>query len=120
MAVQLENIQATEPERMVYNELTRLGIGFDFQSSFYGGRLQRGGLIVDFYIPDRNLAINIQSFYWHYSIPDRIVQDRMQQVEMESQGISIIYIDEEDVRSNVRYYVAEALEGIDHSMMAGG
>ena len=108
---------ASTPEKAVYGALKKIGIDFIFQSSQLGGRNTRGGAIVDFLIPSLSLAINIQSFFWHYGNPDRIAQDRMQQLALEGQGITVIYIDEEDALRNVTYYVEEALQFRDHSRM---
>ncbi len=105
------------PELAVYGALKKLGVDFVFQSSQLGGRNVRGGAIVDFLIPSLSLAINVQSFYWHYGNPDRIAQDRMQQLALEGQGITVIYIDEEDILRNVDYFVREALQFRDHSRM---
>lgn len=39
---------ATLPERIVYRELLRRRVTFDFQSSLLGGRLRLGGMVADF------------------------------------------------------------------------
>ncbi len=112
-------MQATKPELAVMNALIKLKIDFEFQSSFFGGRLQRGGAVADFVIPSLSLVINVQSSYWHYGNPERMAEDRMQQVAYETQGYRVIYIDEEDALKNATYFVSEALRGIDHSRMSG-
>lgn len=110
---------ASTPELAVLGVLKKLEVDFIFQSNQLGGRNVRGGAVVDFLIPSLSLVINIQSFFWHYGNPDRIAQDRMQQLALEGQGITVIYIDEEDVLRNARYYVEEALQFRDHSRMTG-
>ena len=85
-----------------------------------GGRSERGGIIADFFIPEYNLIINVASVYWHYARPGAIANDQMQRATLESQGIRVIYIDEEDALSNPIYYVKLALQGIDKSRMTGG
>lgn len=107
----------TTPEILVYNELARRKIDFIPQSYQFGGRTALGGAVVDALIPSLGLAINVQSSYYHYQNPIRLQQDRMLQLEMEAQGITVIYIDEEDARRNVSWYVSEALAGRDWSKM---
>lgn len=107
----------TIPEYLVYHALVRKKIDFEYQSSKMGGRLERGGSVLDFWIPSYNLAINIASVYWHYGRPEARISDQLQREALEAQGIRIVYIDEEDVLRNASYYVDEALQGIDHSRM---
>lgn len=108
---------ASTPEKAVYGALKKLGVDFVFQSSQLGGRNVRGGAIIDFFIPILSLAINIQSEFWHYGNPDRIAQDRIQRLALEGQGITVIYIDEEDILKDVDYFVREALQFRDWSRM---
>ncbi len=109
----------TLPEYFVYQALVRLGFDgrFEFQSSQFGGRVFKGGLVLDFYIREESLGINVQSQYYHYSNRSRITQDRIQKAQLETQGIRLIWIDEEDILRNTIYYVKEALRFVDHSRM---
>jgi len=107
----------SKPEVKVYNALVKLGISFDFQSAQLGGRQELGGMVLDFYIPDLYLGINVQSEYYHYGNPERIAIDKTQKAILETMGIKVIYIDEEDALRNAVYYVKEALAGRDHSRM---
>jgi len=110
----------TRPEWAVWWALTKLGYDFDYQSSQMGGRQERGGAILDFYLPEYNLGINIQSLYWHYGRPEGLRNDRLQREMMESMGIRITYIDEEDAIANPIYFVKEAIKGNDFSRMSRG
>ncbi|MFA5937266.1 MAG: hypothetical protein WC822_05335 [Candidatus Paceibacterota bacterium] len=105
---------ATKPEQAIYSALLKLGIVFEFQSKMMGGRTVRGGVVADFYIPEYALVIACQGEYWHSS-PDRMAQDAMQRVSLESSGIKVIYIDALDALRNPTYYCQEALRGISHS-----
>jgi len=121
MVTQIEapsNFPGTLPEFLVFRELTRLRIEFEFQSSQLGGRQEKGGAILDFYIPSMNLGINIMSHYWHYGRPEGIVNDKLQREMLLASGIDIVYVDEEDLLRNAKYYVTEALAGNDYSRMA--
>jgi len=64
-AVQREYVNGTLPERIVYKYLTdrmRMvsGIDFDFQSSLDGGRLELGGMVVDFLFRFLKIIIQVQ------------------------------------------------------------
>lgn len=109
--------QASKPELAVRRALDRIGISYEFQSAFFGGRLERGGAVVDFLIPSLNLAINVQSDFYHYGNPTRLAQDRMQKLMLEGVGITLIYIDEEDALKSPAWFVNEALAFRDHSRM---
>jgi len=107
----------TYPEYLVYQELTKRKIDFEYQSSQLGGRQQRGGAVIDFLIVDRMLGINIQSEYWHYQNWTAKINDTLQRKQLEAMGIRMIYIDETDIEQNPAYYVGEALKGNDLSRM---
>ncbi len=114
------------PEFLVYRELERRGlqdgVDFTFQSPLMGGRLQRGGAIVDFLFnnpPD--LGISVLGTYYHYGLGSAsMARDLMQRAQLAGQGINLVFIDEDDIMQDVRYYVGEALNYRDHSRMAKG
>jgi very-short-patch-repair endonuclease len=103
------------PEWNVYWALLRLGYKdrFTYQSPMMGGRIQKGGAVIDFFVEEMNLAINVQSKYYHMGYTQRI-KDELQKAQLESMGIKVIYIQEEDALRNPLYYVNEALKGIEH------
>ncbi len=53
------------PERILWRTLDNAGIAFDFQSSMQGGRAMLGGMVVDFLLHDRKVAIRVQGTLWH-------------------------------------------------------
>jgi hypothetical protein len=115
------------PEFLVYNSLTTTfgmtdGIEFTYQSAFMGGRLDKGGVILDFlfYNPP-DLAINVQGEYYHYGMGITFIQnDIIVRQQMAGEGINLIFIDENDILNNVDYYVREALNYKDHSRLGSG
>ena len=113
------------PEYLVLAELVRLGkqpgVDFTYQSPLMGGRVEKGGVILDFLLYDPpDLAINVQGEYWHYGLgPGVKARDLMARSQMAGQGITLIFIDEADILRDVRYYVREALQYRDHSKMGG-
>lgn len=102
------------PEYAVFLALTRMKVDFEFQSAQMGGRLTKGGAVVDFFIPSLNLALNVQSNYWHYSSAGKIASDKAQRITLEGMGIQVIWIQEEDALRDPFFYVAEALKGREH------
>ena len=68
-----DNWIGSKPEWMFYASLLELGYqpgeDFTYQSPLMGGRLDKGGLIIDFlfYNPP-DLAVNVQGVYYHYEL----------------------------------------------------
>ena len=121
------NWEGSLPEYLVYRSLIESfgkqeGIDFTYQSSLLGGRLFKGGVILDFFFnnpPD--LAINVQGEYYHYGMGATYLQnDIMVRQQMAGEGINLIFIDESDILNDVDYYVREALNKKDHSKLGGG
>jgi len=108
------------PEWAVYQALIKLGMEgrFTYQSSMLGGRLAKGGAIVDFLLPSLNLAINVTSLYWHYGTSPKRASDALQRAALEGRGTRVIFIEAEDALRNPVYFVKEALKMRDHSRHA--
>lgn len=119
-----EDWAGSKPEWSIFWGLLSLGLkpdrDFVYQSAQMGGRLAKGGAVVDFlfYNPP-NLAINIQSTYYHYVGVVTQARGQMQRAQLEGYGLRMIYIEEEDALRDPRFYIREALRGIDHSRMSG-
>lgn len=109
----------SRPEWAIYHALLSLGkkpdVDFDYQSSFMGGRMSKGGAVVDFLIFEPPTAINIQSTYYHYQNVNQRQRGEFQRAQLEGMGITVIFIDEEDALREPRFYVKEALEGRSHA-----
>lgn len=104
----------TVPELAVMRELDRLNVEYEYQSAMMGGREVRGGLIADFYIPYLSLIISVVGIYYHQD-PSRRAQDSIQRTALAGQGITTIYITDEQISRNARYYVEAALRLEDFS-----
>ena len=112
------------PEFLVFMELRRRGkrpdVDFTYQAPFQGGRLDKGGMILDFVFSDPpDLAINVQGTYYH-GTPESRRQDRMVRAQMAGQGITVIFIDEADILTDVRRFVGAALQYRDLSRLGPG
>ena len=114
------------PEFLVYASLIKQGkvegVDFNYQSALMGGRLDKGGVVLDFIFSDPpDLAINVQGEYYHYGLGATFIQnDLIVSQQMAGQGINLIFIDESDVLEDVDYYVRQALNYRDHSQLGGG
>jgi len=114
------------PEFMVYQSLVRRGrvpgVDFIFQSPLMGGRLERGGVVIDFLFNDPpDLAINVQGTYYHYEQGTGVrVRDALGKAQLAGLGVTLIFIDEDDVQDDVDYFVREALQYRDHSIQSRG
>lgn len=108
------DITATLPEWRVYWWLSKEKIQFDFQSSLMGGRLDKGGLVIDFLLPDRfppGLVLNVQGFFWHrYTTNDRMA-DILTKVRLQEQGYTVVYMAEEDILDRLDTVMKAALTG---------
>jgi hypothetical protein len=113
-------------ERLVYEALVKIGLvpGVDFtwQSAFFGGRLDKGGLIIDFLFENPpGLAFSVLGRYWHYERgPEQRAIDLLQRVQMAGQGITLIFLDEDDVIADADSVVRAALNFEDRSELARG
>lgn len=80
-------------------ELGPEGDQWTYQSSYLGGRYQRGGAVVDFVIftPRYNIGVRIQSFYYHVAAnTEKQVSDYEQRMALERYGLRIVDVYEQD------------------------
>tara|TARA_R100001129_G_scaffold174472_1_gene146787 strand:- start:314 stop:709 length:396 start_codon:yes stop_codon:yes gene_type:complete len=118
--------QGSLPEYIAYTTFQSFGLepgqDFTYQSKLMGGRLSKGGLILDFeFTNPPDLAVNIQGEYYHYEFGVEVKgSDVMARQLVAGNGITLIFIDESDILTDAEYYCREALRYRDHSRMAGG
>ena len=115
----------SEPEIAVFNALLRLGkrpdVDFSFQSKQFGGRIDKGGRVLDFEIYEPRMGINVHRIYFHYEKGSAIIQSDIQtRAFLASMGLTLIFIDEDDALKDAGFYVREALQGKDHSRLGAG
>lgn len=87
-AVPFEAIRGSLEERIVYKELLRRKISFDFQSSMQGGRQELGGIVVDFIIFHLNVAMRVQGTIWHTGA-EAVARDEIHRALLENQGYHV-------------------------------
>ena len=115
--------QGSELEYIVWHVLILVGktpgVDFTHQSGFFGGRLQLGGAIVDFLFEDPpGLAINVQGQFFHYERGRSVFQRdvRLREI-LATRGVTLIFIDEDDLLADPIFYIREALAFRDHSRL---
>ena len=114
------------PEYMAYQAFIALGRqpgeDFTYQSPLMGGRMEKGGVVLDFVFTNApDLAVNVQGVYYHYETGvNTQARDMFARAQVEGAGVRLIFIDDDDLFRDPEYYCREALNYRDHSRMAGG
>ena len=113
----------SKPEWMFFSSLIDLGYqpeeDFTYQSPLMGGRLDKGGLIIDFlFFNPPNLAVNVQGVYYHYEMgADTRARDILSRQVLAGQGITLIFVDEDDLEQDPVGVTREALQFKDTSRL---
>tara|TARA_R110000765_G_scaffold143839_1_gene245573 strand:- start:1452 stop:1847 length:396 start_codon:yes stop_codon:yes gene_type:complete len=111
------------PEWQFYASLIELGYqpnqDFSYQSPLMGGRLDKGGLIIDFLFSNPpNLAVNVQGVYYHYELgADTRARDIFARESLAGQGITLIFVDEDYLAQDPLGTTREALQFRDSSRL---
>jgi hypothetical protein len=109
------------PEYLCWKALLSLGlrseVDFQYQNQMAGGRLDKGGRVIDFMIFNPpNIAINVQGVFYHYEKGSAVRQsDILTREYLATMGIKLIFVDEDDLIDDAKAIVADALAGIDRS-----
>ena len=120
------NWEGSVPEYVAYQAFVRLGKqpgqDFTYQSPLMGGRLDKGGFVLDFLFTDPpDLAVNVQGVYYHYEFGvEARARDTMARASLAGQNLTLIFIDDDDLMRDPQYYCREALNYRDHSRLGGG
>ena len=111
------------PEWQFYASLVELGYepneDFTYQSPLMGGRLDKGGLVIDFLFNNPpNLAVNVQGVYYHYELgADTRSRDIFARESLAGQGITLIFVDEDYLAQDPLGTTREALQFRDSSRL---
>ena len=120
-----ETWPGSRPEWMFYASLLQLGYqpgdDFIYQSPLLGGRLDKVGWIIDFVFDNPpNLAVNIQGIYYHYELgADNKARDIFAREALAGQGITLIFVDEDDLEQDPRGVTEATLQFRDSSRLGG-
>jgi hypothetical protein len=121
-----DNWEGSIPEYVAYTTFIELGLDpgrdFSYQSPLLGGRLDKGGFVIDFIFSEPpDLAVNVQGVYYHYEFGvEARARDIMARASLAGQNISLVFIDDDDLLRDRMYYCREALRYQDHSRLGGG
>ena len=120
------NWPGSVPEYVAYQTFIELGLepgeDFTYQSPLMGGRMDKGGFVLDFLFTNPpDLAVNVQGVYYHYEFGvEAKARDVMARASLAGQNLTLVFIDDDDLMSDPRYYCREALSYRDHSRLGGG
>ena len=118
--------EGSVPEYIAYSTFVGFGLepgqDFNYQSSIMGGRMDKGGLVIDFMFNEPpDLAVNVQGVYYHYEFGvEAKARDVMARAALAGQNITLVFIDDDDLMRDPEYYWREALNYRDHSRLGGG
>ena len=120
------NWPGSVPEYVAYQTFIELGLepgeDFTYQSPLMGGRMDKGGIILDFLFTNPpDLAVNVQGVYYHYEFGvEAKARDVMARASLAGQNLTLVFIDDDDLMADPTYYCREALAYRDHSRLGGG
>ena len=104
-AVPKSLIKGTLPERIVFKWLVVhnfvSGIDFTFQSSLEGGRLEYGGIVVDFEFPQLKLILQIQGPTHNQLL--RKQKDNEQRMILSSYGYEVLELDDDVIYNEAQF-----------------
>jgi len=116
-----QGVMGTAPELCVYHWLTRNNILFEFQSSFYQGKMVKGGLVADFIIfnqPNGVLALEVMGLYWHPPTV-RATSDLRKRESLLRSGyynglkvVEVVWVDEDSIFDRYEQTMENAIAGI--------
>jgi hypothetical protein len=120
------NWPGSVPEYVAYRTFIELGLepgeDFTYQSPLMGGRMDKGGVVLDFLFTNPpDLAVNVQGVYYHYEFGvEAKARDVMARASLAGQNLTLVFIDDDDLMADPTYYCREALAYRDHSRLGGG
>ena len=120
------NWEGSVPEYVAYRTFIQLGLepghDFTYQSPLMGGRMDKGGFVIDFLFTNPpDLAVNVQGLYYHYEFGvETKARDVVVRASLAGQNVTLIFIDDDDLLRDPTYYCREALAYRDHSRLGGG
>lgn len=104
-------VKGTRPEKMVYSELMKRGIDFQFQLWWRPTfQLESNEWFrPDFFLPGLNMIIEVQGAYWH-SKPEQIEKDAFKMALYEMSGIKVVAWWDYDIETRLQSLFDEVPE----------
>jgi len=96
---------------LVNEKQQKEGLDFYFQHPLFGGRTVYGGFLLDFYFPAKNLGWRVMGIRWHLLRPRDRARDLVAKQTLESRGIRIVDVWEDDIANRKGYTLEQAWRG---------
>ena len=100
----------TNLEALVLEYLIHRQVEFQFQTSLSGGFYELGGAVVDFIIPEGNLAWRIMGEYWHAGV-EKTGSDILQKEMLSNLGYTVVDLLGQNLLNRLEETMAKALKG---------
>lgn len=97
-------------EFLVFKKGMVEGIDFYYQYPALGGRTMFGGFVIDFFIPPA-LVLQPQGNQWHLKNSKDRARLRVEKATLGSQGITVVYLFEDDLLQRPDFTLQAALRG---------
>ena len=120
-----EGWEGSKPEWAFYAALIELGYqpgeDFHYQSPLMGGRMDKGGVVIDFMFENPpNIRETVQGVYYHYELgAETKARDIFARQSLVAQGITLIFVDEDDLEQDAIGITRDALAFRDKSRLGG-
>ena len=98
-------------EFLLYKKQQIENVDFTFQSPILGGRTEFGGFVLDFFIIGPRYGWRIQGERWHLLQPASRARDDVARALLESDGIRVIDLWEDDVITRSDFVLEKAWMG---------
>ena len=106
----INTVVMSDIERIVYDWLTRHKIDFQFQTSMSGGFYELGGIVVDFLLPERGIAIRVMGEYYHRgAVPEGKAE--IQREELTAMGWIVVDCWGDDLKERLDETMTKAIRG---------
>ena len=108
--------RGTRPEYIVWkwlvqNKRQKEGVDFLFQSSRFGGRQVYGGIIVDFWFPDKHMMWRVQGERFHLLDPQDRANDMVARIRLVGMGVTVVDLWVKDLEGRPGYVLNLAWTG---------
>jgi len=116
----MADIAGSRPERVIYHWLEEnCRYPWGYQTPLFGGRLYRGGAVVDFYIetPLQPVALRLQS-WWHGALEAQ-EWDRIQRIQLEGEGLHVVVLWSNEFMRTETEVDEVALDDVMYAILAG-
>jgi len=100
----------TDLERLVADWLNRHKVDYMFQTSLSGGYYELGGIVCDFLIPDRWIALRVLGEYWHRGVVPEGKAD-IQREQLEAMGWTVVDCWGDDIQNRLDETMSKAIRG---------